>query len=135
MAEIGYKEANRRYLRLFVPAMLFYLVILLGGSMWLKQMDEAPVWARGGVAVLSALPVIAALGVMLRHAFETDEFTRQKSFIAMAIAGVTLASVAMLLGLLQMFEVIGAVDVVWFAPAFFAIYGLLRMRLAESPCA
>lgn len=124
MTQQTFKSAKRRYHRVFWPLMAIYVVIILAGSYGINQLDPEPKWLQVVLALASAAPVIATLFVMLRYAAETDEYTRLVQLKAFAWGGVITTSGIFLIGFLQLFHVIGYVEVFWFGPAFFIAYGL-----------
>jgi len=134
MTQRTFKEARSRYKRLFMPMMLAYLVIVLGGSFWLAGMDAPPLALSAAVAIASALPLIAALWLMLRYFSETDEFTRLRQLTAFARGAVIIISAIFIAGFLQMFDVIGNIEVFWFGPAFFLAYGLAYKAMGGKDC-
>lgn len=75
--------AQRRYLRRFLPAMTGY-VVLLFGSTWVVR-EYAPTGpALFLLALLPALPLLAALGIMGLYLIEEqDEFIRNRLVAAM----------------------------------------------------
>lgn len=124
MSQQTFKSAKRRYHRAFWPLMAIYVVIILAGSYGINQLDPEPKWLQAVLALASAAPISATLFVMLRYAAETDEYTRLVQLKAFAWGGVITTSGIFLIGFLQLFHVIGYVEVFWFGPAFFIAYGL-----------
>ena len=119
----GFNAARKRYHRVFWPAMLAYVVIVLGGA-WLIDEGTTPQWLAGLVAIATALPVCLALWAIVRWMSETDEYTRIKHLKAFARAAAITVSGIFIVGFLQLFEVIGNFKVFWFGSAFFLAYGL-----------
>ncbi|MBU4568558.1 MAG: hypothetical protein KJ833_06290, partial [Alphaproteobacteria bacterium] len=69
-------------------------------------------------------PILGALWAILRRVRETDEYTRLRQLTALAQGGAITAGIAFLVGFLQIFNVIGSVDVFWLGTLFFLAYGL-----------
>lgn len=134
MSQQTFKSAKRRYHRLFWPLMAIYVVIILGGSYGINQLDPEPKWLQVTLALASAAPVIATIYVMLRYANETDEYTRLIQYKSFAWGGAITTSIVFLVGFLQLFHVIGAVEVFWFGPLFFLAYGLSNRMLGGREC-
>ncbi|MEM8617650.1 MAG: hypothetical protein AAGF20_12045 [Pseudomonadota bacterium] len=133
MPEQTYRSARRRYVRLFWPLMLLYILIILGGSFGLGQFETEPKWLQAMLAILAALPVIAVLIVMLRYFEETDEYSRLQQLRAFAMGATVTVSAIFLVGFLQLFDIIGKVEVFWFGPVFFLSYGIAyRVRGGED---
>lgn len=123
MAQLGFNAARKRYHRIFWPAMIAYVAIVLGGS-WLVDEQETPQWIAAAAAVLTALPVCIALWAIVRWMSETDEYTRIKHLKGFARGAALTISGVFVIGFLQLFEVIGHFEVFWIGPAFFIAYGL-----------
>ena len=121
MATLGFRTANKRYKRLFWPMMGVYVAIILAAK-WLVDEDTTPLWVRAGCAVATTAPLVASIWAILRQAKETDEYTRARQMRALAEAGAIVACGAFLVGFLQIFAVIGTVEVFWFGPAYFIAY-------------
>lgn len=134
MSQQTFKSARRRYHRLFRPLMAIYIVIVIGGSFGIHQLDPEPKWLQITLAIASAAPVIATLYVMLRYANETDEYTRLLQYKSFAWAGIITTSAVFLVGFLQIFDVIGFVEVFWFGPLFFVAYGIAHWLLGGREC-
>ena len=134
MTQHTYKSARRRYVRIFWPLMAIYTVIVLAGSFYLESLETEPVWLQVALAVASAVPVIAVLFVMLRYFAETDEYSRLLQYKSFAYGAVFTVSAIMLVGFLQLFDVIGSVEIFWFGPAFFVAYGISHRMMGGNEC-
>lgn len=119
----GFRTANRRYFFVFWPMMVLYLVILFFASRYIDE-ETAPLGLRIAGAVATTLPVAGSLWAVLRLVRETDEYTRMRQLNALAQGGVITASIAFLVGFLQIFNAVGPVDVFWFGGLFFLAYGV-----------
>ncbi|MBI1399774.1 hypothetical protein [Hyphomonas sp.] len=119
----GFRSANRRYLYVFWPFMAAYVAIILGAS-FLIDKDTSPLWLKVAGALAATLPIIGALWAILRRVAETDEYTRLRQLTALAQGGAITAGIAFLVGFLQIFNVIGSIDIFWFGTLFFLAYGL-----------
>lgn len=119
----GFRTANRRYKVLFWPMMAIYVAIILGAKFLIDE-DTAPAWLNVAGALAATLPLAGVLYAIRRQSDETDEYTRMKQLKAMRDGGLITAGVTFLVGFLQIFDVIGAVDVFWFGTLFFFAFGL-----------
>ena len=135
MEKVTHKQARQRYLRLFRPVMLIYVVAILGGSYWLSTFEVEPKWLTVSVALASSIPLLLVLLLMLRYFSEADEYTRLKQLTAFSYGAAITIGAVFVAGFLQMFEVIGTVQVFWFGPAFFLAYGLSYKLLGGQDCA
>ena len=134
MSNVSYKQSVRRYHRLFWPLMACYVVCCLGGAWLQRVMDPNPIWLAPALAIITALPIAVVFLVIWRYVSETDEFIRRRQLEALAIAGMTMASLAGLVGFLQIYDVIEKFDVFWFSPLFFMVYGLTNWMRGGKAC-
>ena len=123
MAQLGFRTAKRRYNYLFWPLMAVYVLIILGAT-WLIDEDSAPLWLNVVCAIGVTAPLLGVLYAMRRHTDETDEYTRMRHLKAMRDGGLITAAALLLVGFLQIFEVVQTIEVFWFGPFFFIAYGL-----------
>jgi len=126
MTDIGYKEANRRYLRIFWPLMAFYVLACIGGAALLNRLEEPSEFLRVLVAVVTVAPVAVVLWAMWRQTHETDEFVRKTQLEAMALAGMVTAGLAGIIGFLQFFDVVPEFGSFYALPCFFLVFGLAK---------
>ncbi|WP_010544493.1 hypothetical protein [Sphingomonas elodea] len=122
--------AARRYMRRFVPTMIGYVVLVIGTSLAVSRFHPA----GGALVALSILPALPILGMLLVIGLyvreETDEYLRQRLVTAMLFGiGVVLAA-ATVLGFLQIYRVLGQIDVFWAFPLWCASWGLAQCVLA-----
>lgn len=128
MAGVGFREATRRYHRVFWPIMGLYLLCLFGGEILLEYNDPAPLWMKVAVSLAAALPMSALLFVILRYFEETDEYTAKRQYKAFAQAAAVTMTAIFIVGFLQLFDAMASFDVFWFGPAFLMLWGLAYCR-------
>jgi len=121
-------------MRIFWPLMALYVAIVIGGSFYLNTLETEPTWLQTTIALGAALPVVGILFMMLRYFNETDEYTRLLQLQAFAWGAVITVSAVFIIGFLQMFEALGAIEVFWFGPAFFLSYGLAYKFIGGKEC-
>lgn len=126
MAEIGYKQAKRRYLRIFWPLMAFYVTACMGGALLLRRLDEPSEFLRTVVAIVTVAPVALVLWAMWRQTQETDEYIRKTQLEALALAGMVTAGLAGIIGFLQFFDVVPEFGSFYALPFFFLVFGLAK---------
>jgi hypothetical protein len=134
MANVTFKEANRRYRRLFIPAMVVYAIVVFAGAFWLKAFEEPPMWAAALVAIVSVAPMGFVFWLMWRLMRETDEFTRLQQAMSMAAGGLITAFVCMAWGFLEIYEVVPHMWTFLAGPVFFLSYGLTHRFVMKGPC-
>lgn len=134
MSQIGFKQARRRYFRLFWPTMIVYMAIIIGGKFWLNQYEVEPIWLKAGMGIAASLPLFVVLWVMLRYAFETDEYQGRVQIEGMAISGVVITAAIFFLGFLQLFDALPEFSVFWFGPAFMVVHGITVLLRGGRDC-
>lgn len=79
------REANRRYLKRFLPSMTAYMVLLIGSNIVINRYDPRGA-ALLALAILPALPILAVIWAMGMAVIEQpDEYVRMKLIKAMLI--------------------------------------------------
>ncbi len=127
--EVTYKGANKRYRRMFIPVMTFYVAFCFVGPLLMMAYKGAPpTWLIGTVAVISGVPIAVVFWLIGRYLRETDEFTRQIQLDALLpAAGITL-SLAVIWGFLELYLVVPRAKIfspmIMVGPAFFFFYGM-----------
>lgn len=127
MAEIGYKQAKRRYLRIFWPLMAFYMLACVVGMFLLKRMDDPSEFVRTTFAIVMVAPVVLVLWAIWRQTQETDEYVRKKQLEALALSGMVSAGLAGVIGFLQFLDVVPEFGSFYALPCFFLVFGLAKM--------
>jgi len=123
MPKITFKESNRRYLRAFVPVMVFYSVFCFAGPALLEKAGNPPRALVAMVALLSATPLVVVFWLMGRLLRETDEYTRLIQSRAMLAGGGFTLSFAGVWGFLEHFGIAPHLWPFLLIPLFFASYG------------
>lgn len=134
MTQQTYKTAKTRYFRGFFPIMGLYLAVILAGKFYLNSLAVEPKWLQVLVALACTIPMVALMLLELRFISETDEYTRNIRYRAIAYGAAIVVSGVFLIGFLQLFDVIGFIEVFWFGPAFFAAYGLSSVLIGGKEC-
>jgi fucose 4-O-acetylase-like acetyltransferase len=127
MTKPNFKQANKRYQWLFVPAMLFYGVGIVAGNHWVQSSESGSVTVATLAGLAAGIPMTIAIWALWRFARETDEYNRQVNLQSMAFAGVVTASLAALVGFVQMYEALPMFPAYWFVVIYFAAYGLKQI--------
>ncbi|MEZ5985694.1 MAG: hypothetical protein R3B94_07060 [Hyphomonas sp.] len=122
----GFRTAERRYKFLFWPMMAIYVAVILGAKFFIDE-NTAPVWLNAACAIAATLPLLIVLYAIRRQTDETDEYTRMRYLQALRDAGLITSGITFLFGFLQIFDVLGSIDVFWFGPLFFFAFGLARL--------
>jgi hypothetical protein len=135
MSSVTYKEAGRRYRRLYWPLIALYVALCIGGPLLLMAVDDPPKWAWAAVAAATGAPMIGVFWLIGRYLNETDEYTRKTQTDALLIGGAATLSFATVWGFLDLYEVLPPLWSFWLLPMFFVVYGLAsclpRLRAAS----
>ena len=134
MQKITHKQARKRYKRLVWPAMVIYLASIFAGSLWLRQFESAPLWAGLLVAMAVSVPVAVVMFLLIRYFSETDEYNRMLHLRAFAYGASTTISVIFFVGFLQMFDVVGQVDLILFGLGFLFVYPFSYWLMGGKDC-
>jgi hypothetical protein len=132
MTKPNFKQANKRYHWLFVPAMLLYGVGLMAGNYWVQSSEPTDTTVRTLAGLAAGIPMTIAIVDLWRFARETDEFNRQMNLQALAFAGVVTASLAALAGFVQMYGALPMFPAYWFVVVFFGSYGLGHLFVGKG---
>ena len=124
MSKITYKESNRRFRMFFTPLMAAYVAIVLICPFVVAMFDPKPPMLLATVAVICAAPLLAVFWFMLRYFDTTDEYIRLRQLKAFSEGSAFTLSVVIVVGFLQIYQVVPPINVFLFGPAFFVFYGI-----------
>jgi len=134
MPKVTFREANRRYRRGLIPAVVLYAIAAFAGSFWIKTFETPPLWVSSLVAVVSVAPVGIVFWLMWRLMRETDEYARLQQAMAMAAGGLITAFVSMAWGFLELYDVVPDMWTFLTGTIFFLSYGLIHRFVMKGPC-
>jgi hypothetical protein len=135
MTKTTYKQANKRYQWLFVPAMLLYGLGIWAGNQWVQSSKVGDVTVATLAGLAAGIPMTIAIWALWRFARETDEYNRQINLQSMAFAGGITASLAALVGFLQMYGALPMFPAYWFVVIYFPAFGLGHMFAGKGATA
>jgi hypothetical protein len=118
-----YREANRRYNRLYWPAVFVYGLLCIGGAIVFKWIDHPAAWMLMALAVVNTAPVVAIFWALGRWVRETDEYTRKKQVEAMLMGAAVTFIFVSLWGFLELYNVAPHFYLLALWPIFLASYG------------
>lgn len=125
--------ANRAYQREMWPALIAYVVAVLGSTLLIRQGIEAR-WLRGLLALLPVIPVLFVLRAMLRYLRAVDELQQRIEAEAVCIAAVGVATLYFAGGFLVLAKVVAVpagVAMIWVFPLLMLGYGLAKVAVAR----
>lgn len=124
MSKITYRESVRRFRAYIAPLTVAYVAMVVTGPFVVAMFEPKPPLLLATVAALSAVPLLATLWIMLRHFDKTDEYVRLRQLKAFAEGSALTLSVIIVLGFLQLYQVLPPVNVLMFGLVFFGFYGI-----------
>jgi hypothetical protein len=116
----------RRYYREFVPAMLAYVVIMLFGWPYLRQVDE-PV-LKAVLALLPVVPIALVIRAMVRLVLGSDELEQRTHLVGLAVATAVVAVLSLAGGFLAAAHVVNldGTILIWVFPVLMLTYSAGR---------
>ena len=102
------RRAGRAYLWRFVPAMVGYVVLLLGALFLVQRFPAA--WWRFPVMIVPLLPLLLVVRAVARYLVDADELQRRIQLEALAVAFGAGSVLSFGYGLLQ---TVGLPDLSW----------------------
>lgn len=124
------KNAYRRYLRIFIPAMILYLVGVFGIS-WA---DDQGYLSKFWLLFLTLIPILAIFGWMWgqwRYVKELDEYLRRLHTEAMMIGLMIVTAIASGWGLMELMTDVPRIPIFFAGPGFYLIYGIAYTVIAK----
>lgn len=130
MEQISYKQAQRRYIRIFWPVMAVYIVTCFAGPTLIGFVEPQPMWFKPVIAILTATPVAIVFWLLLRNVRETDEYVRSQMVSAILPAAAITLALTTLWGFMEMYGVVTLperVSAMFFvSPTFFALWSIIH---------
>lgn len=120
------RQAYRRYLREFLPAMAVYMAVML--LLWPQVPHLQNPWWKGALALTPVLPMVFVVRAMVRLVLGSDELEQRIHLIGLAAATACVGVVSMAGGFLAAAHVI-ALDgtvLIWVFPVLVLSYGFAR---------
>ena len=126
------KQALRRYLKIFVPSMIAYLVFIFMAVRLIKgEIVTGPLMYIA--ALLPALAALAFLYGWFRYIREMDELQRRVQVEACMAGLAVILALTLTWGILEMFILtLPRVPMFYIFPLYFAAQGLATWRLSKK---
>ncbi len=124
------KEAEKRYRKVFIPAMGIYVIGVFGISWG----EEQSYLSAGAVSALTLIPVLAIFAWMWaqwRFVKELDEYLRQIQTEAMMIGLMIVTAIASGWGLMELMTDVPRIPIFFAGPGFYLVYGIAYTVLAK----
>lgn len=130
MEQVSYKQAQRRYIRVFWPVMIVYIITCFAGPALIALVDPQPTWFKPVIAILTATPLAIVFWLLLRHVRETDEYTRSQMVSAILPAAAITLALTSFWGFMEMYGVVTLperVSAMFFvSPIFFGLWAIIH---------
>ena len=120
--------AFRRYRQRFLLAMVAYSTAIL--LMLPIAKGDGPVWSKALLVLVPVVPILVAVGEILRYTRSLDELERRVQFEAVSIAALLTCLSTFAWGLLEIAG-LPKMPVVLVLPLFCALYGLATAYAAR----
>ncbi|MBX3688025.1 MAG: hypothetical protein KF759_01295 [Dokdonella sp.] len=120
--------ARDRYMRRLGPAMVLYMITLVGSIVLIKRGIE-PVALRAAVAVVPMLPIAMVASAMVRYVRDVDEMQQRIETLAVCIAALLVSLGYFAGGLLvaaKVLELDAGAAMLWVFPLLCVSYGLAK---------
>lgn len=132
MPDVTFKQANRRYVRLFLPVMAIYAgLTFVGPAAMIAYDGHPPTWLMVIVSVVTGAPIAVVFWLMMRYLRETDEYTRANQVEALLTGASITLSLAVIWGFLELYQVMPRWRIfspmMMVGPAFFFFYGMASL--------
>jgi len=115
--------ASRRYFKLFIPAMIVYLIACLGAAYLDDLISVSPV-LEYGLVLIAIVALFTVFWTHWRFMNEIDEFLRMIQMKAVMIGLFVVLCIATGWGMLEMYLDAPVLAIFWLNPIFWAGYGL-----------
>jgi len=117
------KLARTRYMKLFIPSMILYLVGIFIASTE-QIINIMPNGAIYGLVIIPAIGVFGWIYAQMRFVKECDEYIRKMQIEAILYGVCALMCVATVWGLLEFYTNVPKLPIFFALPGFYLFYGL-----------
>nr|WP_319384065.1 hypothetical protein [uncultured Roseibium sp.] len=124
------EQANYRFFKVFVPAMVIY-VATTAGIAWLSDRQTFPAYALYGLTLVPIAAIFLAFWAQWRFAMELDEFLRLIQIKGTLIGVACIMIIASGWGQLERLADVPRLPVFWLLPVFWATQGLATTVISK----
>ncbi len=124
------KAAHKRYMRLFVPAMAFYVISIMSISL-AKRHDLFPEPVFYGLALIPGMAILVWIWGHMRYVTELDEYLRGVQVRAILIGMAAVMAFATVWGLMEELTDIVRIPIFYVVPGFYFAYGIAHTILIK----
>ena len=123
-------KAAKRYFKVFVPAMIIYLIGVFGIS-WADNKSYLPQSAIFILTIIPALAIFVWMWAQWRYVKELDEYLQKLQTEAMMIGLMTVTAIASGWGLMELMTDVPRVPIFFAGPGFYLVYGIATVALTK----
>ena len=130
------KQARTRYFKVFIPAMLGYLVSIFGVDVLIdmtvagKKADISIL--TYGLALIPAIFVFTWVWSHARFILQIDEFARMLQIKSILYGLIALMGLTTAWGFLEMYAQVPAVPIFYVLPGFYLCYGVAAIFVSKK---
>jgi len=124
------KHAHRRYMKLFVPAMFFYVLSIIGFKL-AKKGGAMPEPLMYGLAIIPGIFILIWIWGHMRYITELDEYLRGLQVRAVLFGMAAIMAGSTVWGLMEELMGAPAVPLFYIVPGFYMIYGVAYMIISK----
>lgn len=117
------KPATRRYMRLFIPTMLLFLLASLGLA-WLDRTTQTDNLVLAALAIVPIAALLSMFWLHWRYLRDLDEFLRQIQVKGLLFGAAVALGIATGWGYLESYADAPALSVFWLNPIFWMAYAV-----------
>jgi len=126
------KQALRRYLKIFIPSMIAYLVLIFLAVRLIKS-ETVTGMVVFSVAILPGLAALCFLYGFFRFIKETDEVLRRIQTDAILVGVGAILTLTLTWGILELLiETLPRLSIFYIFPIFFMVQGLASWRFSKK---
>ena len=124
------RPVQRQYLKVFIPAMLAYVVVIFASAFIFKKIGpDAPIYLRAVLSIAPVIPIIFVCRALFHFLRDSDELERKIELEAIAFSSLSTGLIFITLGFLAASNIIylnGAMVAIFVFPALFGLYGVAK---------
>ena len=131
------KHAHRRYLKIFIPSIIVYLIGVFGIS-WAEDKSFLPPYTIYILVFIPILAIFAWMWAQWRYVKELDEYLSKIHTEAMMIGLMIITAIASGWGLMELMTDVPRIPIFFAGPGFYLFYGfaswIIRRRAGLKGC-
>ncbi len=118
------KTAHRRYIKVFIPAMVIYMISIFAIS-WANIQSYLPKYSLYFLTIIPVLSIFAWMWAQWRYVKELDEYMRARQVEAMMYGMMVVVAFASGWGLMELMTDVPRIPIFFAGPGFYLFYGII----------